>query len=130
MVPIADVGIKNALEKMDLAMLKSKALSNDNGEVTSYRVSLAIVNDRNSYVKSDGEVINEPNLGETFEVKIMNPKLAKFHQMVTGVKLIQPKVHALYATTSQDSSYAQLRISLTASDIQLPQASFKREGSK
>lgn len=120
LVPIAEKGIKNALNNMSLVLLKLKKHADKNGQVDRVNATLAVAKDNNSYVKANGEEVKDVNLGETFTVKISNPKLQSVRGVVMNVRLINPTVHAIYATTTNDSSFATINISIAADDIQLP----------
>lgn len=118
-VSFVDLGLKNILNsnKLELALLKIKPIIDEHGAATGYRATLAITRDATRYVKTDGEVVISPNLGETITVIVKSSQIPDIKSMVTGVKLVNPIVHSLYATSSVDSTYAQINCSISADNI-------------
>lgn len=126
LVPIANDGVKEVFSKMELASLKAKQHAGKNGKVDSFKATLAVTKDGNTYIKSNGDVVKEPNLGETFSIKIKSPNCPKINGIVMNARVVNPQVNAVYATTAEDSTFSTLNISLSAAGLQLPQQQFSR----
>lgn len=120
-VTLTNDGITSAFSKMDFALLKARPLADDNGEVRAYRATLVITTDRSTYTRSNGERVEGANTGELFQVTINSNKVPEIKAMVMGIKLVKPQVHAVYATSSQDSTFATINVSISAEDIILPE---------
>lgn len=73
--------------------------------------------DQNEVVKSDGEIQTNVNGGAVFNVRVNSSKMPKINGMVMNVQLINPQVHSVYGTTSRDSAYASVNISISADGI-------------
>lgn len=123
LIPLANNGTKVAFEKMQFALLKvRKVVASKATDGNYYTVTLAVIADSNTYSKSNGEIVHDPNLGETFNVRINQENLPSFHGMVTNVKLVNPVVHSVYATTVENSTFATINCSISADNLILPQA--------
>lgn len=120
LVNLVNKGITSAFEQFDFALLKTRPLADENGEVHSYRATLVIANDRSTYTRSNGERVEQANVGETLQVTVGSKNVPAIKGMIVGVKLIKPQVHAVYATTAQDSTFASINLSVTAEDLILP----------
>lgn len=118
-VGFVDNGLKSVLNsgKLEFALLKTKPIVDEHGATNGYRATLAITRDATRYVKNDGEVVNSPNLGEVITVTVKAAPVPEIRKMVMGVKLVNPTVHSVYATSALDSSFAQINWSVTADNI-------------
>ena len=123
LIPLANSGAKTAFEKMKFALLKMrKVVALKATDRNYYTVTLAVIADGNTYVKSNGEIVQDPNLGETFNVRVDQENLPSVHGMVTNVRLVNPVVHSVYATTAENSTFATINCSISADNIIFPQA--------
>lgn len=120
--PIEQFGLQNLVTqgKWELAYLKNKAVLDKEGNPSGYRADLVITRDATQVVKSSGEIVKSPNVGEVLTVNINNSHVPAIDHMVMNVKLINPVVHSVYATSQADSTYATINWSLSATDIQFP----------
>lgn len=116
-VPFTNLGITQALQAMVLALLKVTPLTDNNGSVIGYRATLVCTQDQNEVVKSDGEIQTNVNGGAVFNVRVNSSKMPKINGMVMNVQLVNPQVHSVYGTTSRDSAYASVNISISADGI-------------
>ena len=118
-VSSVDTGFRNIVNsgKLEFALLKTKAIVDEHGATTGYRATLAITRDATRYVKTDGEIVTAPNLGEVITVNVRYSQIPEIKTMVAGVKLVNPTVHSVYATSAPDSSFAQIHWSITADNI-------------
>lgn len=122
--PIEQFGLRDLVTqgKWELAYLKSKAVLDKEGNPSGYRADLVITRDATQVVKSSGEIVKSPNVGEVITVNINNSNLPEIDHMVMNVKLINPVVHSVYATSQADSTFATINWSLSATNIQFPNA--------
>lgn len=120
--PIEQFGLRDLVSqgKWEFAYLKSKVVLDKNGNPSGYRADLVITRDATQVVKGTGEIVKSPNVGEVITVNINNPHVPEVDHMVLNVKLINPVVHSVYATSQVDSTFATINWSLSASDIQFP----------
>ncbi|MDB6261580.1 hypothetical protein ODV15_03210 [Lactobacillus amylovorus] len=126
LIPLANNGVKGALDKMQLAMLKQRKVTAQTvGDKDYYTVTFAVIADGNQYSKSDGEILKEPNLGETFNVRINQENMPSIHGMIPNVRLVNPICHAIYATTSENSTFATINCSISADNVIFPQMNQK-----
>ena len=116
-VPFTNLGITQALQAMVLALLKVTPLTDNNGSVIGYRATLVCTQDQNEVVKSDGEIQTNVNGGAVFNVRVNSSKMPQINGMVMNVQLVNPQVHSVYGTTSRDSAYASVNISISADGI-------------
>lgn len=123
LIPLANNGTKVAFEKMQFALLKvRKVVASKVTDGNYYTATLAVIADDNTYVKSNGEVVQDPNLGETFSIRINQEDLPTIRGMVTNIRLVNPVVHSVYATTAENSTYATINCSISADNLILPQS--------
>ena len=118
-INLVDRGLKAAISNNEygFALLKVKPITNEHGAATGYRATLAITRDSTRYVKADGEIVTSPNLGEVITVNVNSTRVPEIKGMVTDVKLVNPVVHSVYATSAPDSSFAQINWSVSADNI-------------
>ncbi|MCI7161678.1 MULTISPECIES: hypothetical protein [Lactobacillus] len=122
LIPLTNSGIKVAFEKMQFALLKvRKVVASQATDTDYYTATLAVTADGNTYLKSNGEIVQDPNLGETFNVRIKQENLPSIRGMVTNVRLVNPIVHSVYATTAENSTFANINCSISADNLILPQ---------
>lgn len=129
LVPFANEGVKATLAKMSLAVLKIRKHVSVEGQPNSVTVTLAVMRDNNSYSKSNGELVKEPNLGETFNVHIVGNNCPTAHSVINNVKLVNPIIHAVYATSAEQSTFAQMHVSFSANALQMPEQFNNKERS-
>lgn len=120
--PIEQFGLREIISqgKWELAYLKSKAVMDKDGNPSGYRADLVITRDVTQVVKGSGEIVKSPNVGEVITVNVNSPHVPEIDHMVMNVKLVNPVVHSVYATSQADSTYASINWSLSATDIQFP----------
>lgn len=116
--------------KWEFAFLKAKAIVDKAGNPNGYRADLVITRDATQVVKGTGEIVKSPNVGEVITVNINNPHVPEVDHMVLNVKLINPVVHSVYATSQADSTYATINWSLSATDIQFPNSQPNQQSPK
>lgn len=121
LVAIVNKGIEQAFEELDFALLKVRSIADDNGEVRSYRATVVVTNDRSNYTRSNGDKVEGANVGEVLQLTVHSSQVPTIKGMVVGIKLIKPQVHAVYATSAQDSTFANINLSISADNLLLPQ---------
>lgn len=106
--------------KWEFAYLKAKAIVDKAGNPNGYRADLVITRDNTQIVKSNGEVVKSPNVGEVITVNVVNQDVPDVDHMVLGVKLVNPVVHSVYASSSLDSTFATINWSISATNLIFP----------
>ena len=120
LVTIVNKGIEQAFEELDFALLKTRSIADDNGEVQGYRATVVVTNDRSNYTRSNGDKVEGTNAGEVLQLTVHSSQVPTIKGMIVGIKLIKPQVHAVYATSAQDSTFATINISVSAENLLLP----------
>lgn len=120
LVALANQGILAEFDQLNFALLKVRPIADENGEVQGYRATVVVTNDRSSYTRSNGDKVVGVNAGEVLQMTVNSNNIPKIKGMVIGVKIVKPQVHAVYATTSQDSTFATINLSISAENIVLP----------
>lgn len=129
LVPFVNRGIAQTFSSMSLALLKVTRRVDSNNQ-SRVQATLAVIADRNSYVKTTGKVVKDVNLGETFNVRIKDENVPPVHAVITNIKLINPVAHAVYGVTSDNSNFASINFSISADSIQLPSYNKQNGGEK
>lgn len=123
MAPFANNGLKATLANMELAVLKlRKVVAPTATQSSHYNATIAVIADHNIVTKSNGEKSLDPNLGETIVVRINKDNLPDIHGLIPNIKLINPVVHTIYATTAENSTFATINCSISADGIEFPQS--------
>ena len=120
LVSIVNKGIEQAFEELDFALLKTRPIADDNGEVQGYRATVVVTADHSNYTRSNGEKVEGANAGEVLQLTVHSSQVPTIKGMIVGIKLIKPQVQAVYATTALDSTFANINLSITAENIILP----------
>ncbi|MDM8304301.1 hypothetical protein [Limosilactobacillus vaginalis] len=120
LVSIVNKGIEQAFEELDFALLKTRPIADENGEVQAYRATVVVTADHSNYTRSNGEKVEGVNAGEVLQLTVRNNRMPDVKGMVVGVKLVKPQVHAVYATSAQDSTFATINLSFSAENLLLP----------
>lgn len=123
MVPFANNGVKATLSNMELAVLKlRKVVATTPTESNHYNATIAVIADYNIVTKSNGDQTLAPNLGKTFVVRINKENLPDIHGIIPNVRLINPVIHTIYTTSSENSTFATVNCSISAQGIEFSQA--------
>lgn len=120
LVTIVNKGIEQAFEELDFALLKTRPIADDNGEVQGYRATVVVTNDRSNYTRSNGDKVEGANVGEVLQLTVHSSQVPTIKGMIVGIKLVKPQVHAVYATSAQDSTFANINLSLSVENLFLP----------
>lgn len=120
LVSLINKGIEQAFDQYELALLKVRSLADENGEVNSYRATIVVTSDHSSYTRSNGEKVDGVNAGEVLQLTVHSNRVPDIKGMVTGIKVVKPQIHAVYATSQSDSTFATINISVSAENLLLP----------
>lgn len=122
MAPFANTGLKATLSNMELAVLKlRKVVATTATESNHYNATIAVIADHNTITKSNGDQTLDPNLGETFVVIINKENLPDVHGIIPNIRLVNPVIHTIYATSAENSTFATINCSISAQGIEFPQ---------
>lgn len=119
LIPAMNFGLTESLKRIKLSMLSRTPINNDEGNTTGYRATLLVVEDHNKYVKRDGEVVEGPNALQTFNVQVKSPNIPEGNGVLNDVLLINPRVVSHYATSSANSTFAQINTTIMCDDIRI-----------
>lgn len=116
-IPFLNLGVSEGLKHMKLNLLSRTEITDDNGNVMGYRANILVVEDRNRYVKRDGEVVEGPNNLQTFSVQVRSPKIPEGNAMIPDVQLVNPLIVSHYATSQTGSTFAQIHSTMMCDEI-------------
>lgn len=120
LIPFLNLGISEGLKRMQLNLLSRTVVTDDNGKTTGYRANILVIEDRNRYVKRDGEIIEGPNNLQTFNIQVHSSNIPKGNNMVPNVQLVNPRIVSNYATTQAGSTFAQIHSTIECDDVRIP----------
>lgn len=137
LIPALNFGLAESLKRMQLSMLSRTAITDDNGKTTAYRATILITEDRNRYVKRDGEVVDAPNSLQAFNVQVHSSNVPEGNGMISNIQLVNPRIVSNYATTQAGSTFAQIHVTIECDDVRIlanngmqRQQPQRKEGSK
>lgn len=119
---VENLGLQQIINqgKWEFAFLKAKAIVDKAGNTNGYRADLVITRDNTQIIKSNGELVKSPNVGEVITVNVVNQDVPEVDHMVLGAKLVNPVVHSVYASSSLDSTFANINWSISATNLIFP----------